>query len=665
MQIPTGNFGNAMPTVNPVNSVRDTGTGKVAAAIKQAGQQDQRMLKEDIQFNHQQQTKQFEEEYALNRQLEEQEQREVLASQVPAAQTHLAKLHHGAIDAIQNGATLEEAQKQITEGTNTYKKTLSETIQNPHHRQAILGQMDAYGQKQQYTLFKAHQKSAQKKIADAENETMNSFVSMSLEDREGADKGMENYVIAKYGRTDEAVKKLTEYNELSGQARFIRDGGDANSLESIDAMLERAKKDEYYFKDEATKQRGISSIKSKKRQIKRQIDAQQKKFVSQMKTAVDKVESTLVSGNPVSDREFDHLLSNATGSGLETRIRRLRDIRNKTEAFKTKTQAERKKEIDAMYNVVATGQASSQDIKWHDMMVKMDKQITNLTQNDPLTYIARVTQTDSAPPLDVNAVAQGGMDNVADALTYRAEVLKQYKQENPDIQIKPLYANEVEAVKQGFEKMGYQQQLSFLGGLSSSMPNESFRATIDQIADGDNTLVAAGVAAQNKLKTDDGKSVGELILKGAKIRKDGVKKLPSKAYLRGVFVEQVSDVINPDSQGFEQSFDLFTTLYAAQAYNDEKDEKLEKTVIKQTTGGIIKYNGVRIITPYGMDEDTFEQKAESAIRQAAPKGGYEYHNIDSLPLMRVVGAKDTYLISDGTGGWLQDGNGAPLTVEIK
>ena len=100
-----------------------------------------------------------------------------------------------------------------------------------------------------------------------------------------------------------------------------------------------------------------------------------------------------------------------------------------------------------------------------------------------------------------------------------------------------------------------------------------------------------------------------------------------------------------------------------------KLKELAKTAIGLATGGVVEYNGSKVVTPYGMNNEAFQAKAKDALTYGvfAMKAS-EGRKTDVFANARLVLSSQTgkgavYSVYIGTKPVVQDDN-MPLEIRI-
>ncbi len=174
--------------------------------------------------------------------------------------------------------------------------------------------------------------------------------------------------------------------------------------------------------------------------------------------------------------------------------------------------------------------------------------------------------------------------------------------------------------------------------------------------------------------------VADLILRGQAIlyppsKEDGGKheggrsliKMPEDKLLANEFQNQVGDAFKDKEKARDLFMQTARAIYATRSaeegdYSGVIDTKRWDSAIDMATGGIIKYQGTKIIAPYGMPPDKFNDGLRDRVQALAPTAlRATAAELMQLPLENVGDGRYQFL--RGTG-YIVDLNGRPLVVDF-
>lgn len=209
-----------------------------------------------------------------------------------------------------------------------------------------------------------------------------------------------------------------------------------------------------------------------------------------------------------------------------------------------------------------------------------------------------------------------------------------------------------------------------------------FKQMMKSIAPEAPTIAVAGIYQARGLRTTFNRDVADLILRGQAILTPNKKesgtdhmggasliKMPSDSDMLSTWNSDTGDAF----KGREQAANLFMqtakAIYAARSaeegdYSGTMSSNRWSESIQLATGGIQSHNGSKIVMPYGMPYDKFQNALQGRV-DAVVKAG-EVVNATSREMMRLplenIG-DGRYLFRRGSG-YLVDKNGRPVTVDI-
>lgn len=209
-----------------------------------------------------------------------------------------------------------------------------------------------------------------------------------------------------------------------------------------------------------------------------------------------------------------------------------------------------------------------------------------------------------------------------------------------------------------------------------------FKQMMKSIAPEAPTIAVAGIYQARGLRTTFNRDVADLILRGQAILTPNKKengtdhmggtslvKMPSDSDMLTSWNSDTGDAF----KGREQAANLFMqtakAIYAARSaeegdYSGIISSNRWSESIQLATGGIQSHNGSKIVLPYGMPYDKFQNALQGHV-DAVVKAG-DVVNATSREMMRLplenIG-DGRYLFRRGSG-YLVDKNGRPVTVDI-
>ena len=249
--------------------------------------------------------------------------------------------------------------------------------------------------------------------------------------------------------------------------------------------------------------------------------------------------------------------------------------------------------------------------------------------------------------------------------------------------VRMLTNSEAKALSAQLKAIPVEQQKTELAAIYKGIGNtDLFKQTMQSIAPDSPTTAVAGIYQGMGYRTDANRDVADLILRGQNIltpisSTDGsgnpggksIIKMPAdKDFLNG-WISETDGAF----KGKEQASNLFMqtakAIYAAKSaeegdYSGGIDSKRWQSAISLATGGVASYNGAKIVLPYGMPIDTFQNTLKTKTEQLAKDYQPVAANAGDLmraPLENVGDGK--YMFRRGAG-YIVDKNGRPLVVNM-
>lgn len=299
-----------------------------------------------------------------------------------------------------------------------------------------------------------------------------------------------------------------------------------------------------------------------------------------------------------------------------------------------------------------------------------------LAAESPLLYYQHQTGQ-QVPPLDLQAMASGDIDGVAAQLQSRFAINGALrKRYGSQIGMSPWLPQEAAMAKDFFAQADDKGRLAVLSALSAGTPDAaSFVATLKPLAADEPLFMAAGLAQYRELKGPGGENVPALILNGARILEDKSTVMPADSEFVRVFDESVGTALAAGSAERQTAFEVFKALYAGHAaktanlhteYQGKvyaKDELVE-AAIAMGVGNIATVGGEKVVIPYGMDTNDFEQRVQSELRRASEASGFDLDAMEDMPLVPADEEGAYYLVN---GGAIQTNpkTREPIIVRVK
>lgn len=315
----------------------------------------------------------------------------------------------------------------------------------------------------------------------------------------------------------------------------------------------------------------------------------------------------------------------------------------------------------------------------YELLGRAIDQVQEQRQKDPVAFAMQRGIYGIRPlaPQDL-----GNPQALAQKLTARASVAARIAQDY-GTPVSLLSVDEAKAVSATLKAAPVEAQKAYLGAMSKGIGDLGlFKSTMQALAPDNPVLAVAGIYQARGLRMTDGRDVADLLLRGQAIlspnkKQDGkgheggasLIKMPEEKLMLSDFNGATGEAF----RGKEQSMDLFyqasKAIYAARSaevgdFTGVIDSKRWKAAIQLATGGIEGHNGAKIVLPYGMARDVFQDTLKQrvdALAKAMPPVGATAGDLMRLPLENVGDGR--YLFRRGAG-YIVDKNGQPLIVDV-
>lgn len=293
-----------------------------------------------------------------------------------------------------------------------------------------------------------------------------------------------------------------------------------------------------------------------------------------------------------------------------------------------------------------------------------------LLKETPLIFSQNRTGIEVAPIDFMNEESMS--DNLKERFATIGALRKQY---GIEVSQNPWMPQETDQLKQVMATSDDKTKLELLGSIAKASPDgASYASAIKTIAADKPALALAGMAHYRGFKSKTGRDVASTILKGDKILADKSVIMPTENALRAAFEQGVGNALPDGSPQREQAFVAFKSLYAGLAdemgvrhVNEDKNYAnvdVTESALSLATGGISTKNGRKVIRPYGMSEDKFDDALDAQLNSIAAGNGFDIDDLEDLPMVAVPGVEGSYYLMNGNK-ILPAKDGRPVIVRIK
>lgn len=282
-----------------------------------------------------------------------------------------------------------------------------------------------------------------------------------------------------------------------------------------------------------------------------------------------------------------------------------------------------------------------------------------------------------APRLSASLLLSAdGVDAAAGVLRDRVATLDAMSKQTGVPMSAPLFKEEADQIGGIIKSQTPTERAKTLGVLANAIDDPAvYKAAVKQMLGDDPRAYAAGLAHGLGYTTTEGRSVGAMIEQGSVILRDKSVIVPKAGSAddgtKAAFNEYITtDMMPAGGSARDTYYQASLAIYAKLAADEVKlgrtlDTKLFQRAVRIAVGGVVSYYGQDVIAPrYGMSDDEFTTKMDSALDTAARRAGVDYNLSD----MRLV-ASDTvpgrYFVMEDPIHPFVDKAGKPIFVEVK
>lgn len=461
---------------------------------------------------------------------------------------------------------------------------------------------------------------------------------------------------------------------------IVASEGDAKALTKLEESISKSSD---LDPDRATAL--LARITNEKQSIAAREEAARQRHLSRVDKAIGEQRDVILKGYPVNPAEISGIQRAAKGTELEADAQRLGKLNTYLSKFNSATPAQMETELVRLEASMRKKGASvdADTIEMRDKLGQLYRNTREQLREDPMTYaqtrgLAPVSVLDFTDPQKLVTQIRGRVD-VARGMS------KQYG--SP---MRILLPEEAEQVSRTLAQATPDQKRAYFSLLSQAIEDQgAYAGVMAQIAPDSPVTAVAGVIANRpsvKVKTGwfggtrefTARRVSDLMLAGEALlnptkadrASDGRSKfvMPPDKQLNAAFASAADQAFAGAPKARDAAYQSAKAVYAALSaeasdYSGEFNADRWITAITLATGGIVKYNGARVLPLYGQDEATFTDRAANAVRIASKAGRIE-GPLDELLKAPLENAGDgVYRIRRGTGYWL-DRNGEPAKIDL-
>ncbi len=387
----------------------------------------------------------------------------------------------------------------------------------------------------------------------------------------------------------------------------------------------------------------------------------------------------MVTGQEISAERWSEGLANVQGTGQAEAFAQTQRMATEILEFRVRPFAEQEaylRALETQTNTTPSDDPKRDQSRLNTLRSAFDAS-KKQAQESPLSFYQNQTGQ-QIPPLDMASLAGGDTSMVAAQLQSRFAVLGSVRKSyGPDVAMNPWLPEEAAAVREFFQKADDRGRLAFLSTLSGATPDAAaFAGALKPVAADEPLFMAAGMAKFRKLTGPDGADVPTTILNGARILADKTAVLPGDRALLQAFDARVGDALPAGSSVRQRAFGVFQAVYAGHGaatgvrHEDvggtiEADDDLADQAIDMAIGGVTDYNGAKVIRPYGMAEELFEDRLSNGLRGAADTSGLDAGVLEDMPLQPVPGKEGAYYLLNDGAVQLDPKTRKPIVVNVQ
>lgn len=376
--------------------------------------------------------------------------------------------------------------------------------------------------------------------------------------------------------------------------------------------------------------------------------------------------------NPPTLAEFVQASGQVEGQAQYAQFQNLAKLGQQLQQVKTLPAATLATLVEQSKPVPGPGFAAAQHN--YEILTQAVDHTNKLRQQDPIGY-ALDNGAYRVQPIDFT-----NPQKMTQQLVQRTGVAPQL---SSDYGVAPtvLSRGETQVLSDTLRAAPVETQKTYLAAIATgvaSMP--MLKTTMQAIAPDQPVMALAGIYQARGFRTDSGRDVADLMLRGQAIltpnkKTDGTGHEGGASLLKmpegRLLLSEFNSATGSAFAGKEQAADLFMqasrAIYAAKSaeagdYSGNLDAGRWKSAISLATGGIASHNGSNILLPYGMSYDTFQAQVKAqAPALAALAVNTQPDELRRLPVENVGDGR--YLFKRGAG-YLVDKDGRPVVANF-
>lgn len=310
----------------------------------------------------------------------------------------------------------------------------------------------------------------------------------------------------------------------------------------------------------------------------------------------------------------DRAIAATAGTPYQAGIRALAEQARENGGLAAQPLAVQQATLDAIDVEIATRGRSPELDRRRQQVARVAEGSAGDVQKDPLRAAVERGVVESLPPLALN----GGLEGLAQGLQQRVAAAERVTvwAGRP---VSPLTSDEAQGVARMMATLPPDQKGNAIAVLAQTMPPAQMVATA-RLMDAQDKPLALAMAA-GSARTTEGRTVSELILRGAQaVRDKSVKEEAGAEYgTRALIAAEVANAV-PEAARADIIESARLIFLGKQAAGERVSER--GAVALALGGPIVEHNGRRLPVPAGLDEDSLREKLRTmpASRIDAPGG---------------------------------------------
>ncbi len=415
--------------------------------------------------------------------------------------------------------------------------------------------------------------------------------------------------------------------------------------------------------------------------------------------AVLQLEQQIASGIPMTEEMGKRWTDAVKGTSFEGEFKQVQASEARVQDMLRKPIGEQVKYVQDREAAIKSEGGSARDIANFNRLRRAVEENVKELQRDPLLYLQN-RNDEKFEPLDFQALIGGDpyQESLLDDRVTALEAAR--KKVGAQVPVRPLLPQEAQQLASVLQSSSPKDQVQLFGSMYSSFRDpKAYQGAMQQIAPDAPVKAFAGMLAGKqaqvttrrrifgKDETQTAQNVALTLLEGDAIlnatpgdkKQDGTPKvglyLPETSLLQSEFTDLVGDAFRGRESAAQLAFQAVKSYYVGKAAQtgriaagkDDVDTRLVGEAVTAVLGAVSDFNGAgKVLAPWGVSKDQFEDRAESAFRAEALRRGLPKDRIDDLAGdIGLQNAGDNrYRVTVGNN-YLTDSLGTPLVIEVE